>query len=498
MRGGAQQHILLEVNHLLARRWQINQEVLSQALAVQGIQTRFLGAAQSQGSLSSIQLRGNLADLEPLKHTPLKRLASSRFIYLEDIATVRYQPGPPSSLYRINGRNAIAIQFEKTPGSDMIQTSQQIREKVAELSQHLPEGFEIIALHDKGSEIERDFRFLLRRSAFSIAFIALVLIGVFKRFQTILLILSSIWLSVLGAVVLFFVLGIHLNLATLAGFTIGFGLIIDNAIVIYDYLHRRIQSCSSGGDLRAAVAAGLREAVHPIVVSNLTTLGAFLPVFFLSQELQGYFKPFVVALGLTLTIALLVALTLIPTFFYRTVARSALAPVAPTNRFYRLYRRVLFFCVRHKKMFLSLVVWTVGVPLWLLPDKLENERVVQTALADKITTRQQYKAWLATRDTITSSSLFGNAIFASKRSQEDRSIWERFYASGADLYNQVWNNPIASTIKPALFKVFGGATHFLFRDLSYRLDRRPPRYFLQELSEGFSLIVTLQMPYNAP
>ncbi len=497
VRGGAQQHILLEMNHLLARRWQIDQGVLSQALAAQGIQTRFLGAAQSQGALSSIQLRGNLADLEPLKNAPLKRLEIGRFIYLKDVATVRYQPGPPSSLYRINGRNAIAIQLEKTPGSDMIHTSQQIREKVAELTQQLPEGFEIVALHDKGAEIERDFHFLLRWSAFSIAFIALVLIGVFKRFQTVLLILSSIWLSVLGAVVLFFALGIHLNLATLAGFTIGFGLIVDNAIVIYDYLHRRAQSCGPGEDLRAAMAAGLREGVHPIVVSNLTTLGAFLPVFFLSRELQGYFEPFVVALGLTLTIALLVALTLIPTFFYRTVARAALAPVAPTDRFYHLYCTVLFLCIRRKKLFLGLVVWTIGVPLWLLPDKLGDERVVQAAPADKITTRQQYKAWLATRDTTTSSSLFGNAIFTSKRSQEDRPIWDRLSASGADLYNQMWGNPIVSAIKPALFKAFGGATYFLFSDLSHRLDRRPPRHFLQDLSEGFSLIVTLHMPYNA-
>lgn len=497
VRGGAQQHILLEMNHLLAQRWQIDQGVLSQALAAQGIQTRFLGAAQSQGALSSIQLHGNLAGLETLGHAPIKRLASGRFIYLKDVATVRYQPGPPSALYRINGRNAIAIQFEKTPGSDMVRTSQQIRDKVAELTQQLPEGFEIVALHDKGAEIEQDFRFLLRWSAFSIAFIALVLVGVFRRFQTVLLILSSIWLSVLGAIVVFFALGIHLNLATLAGFTIGFGLIVDNAIVIYDYLHRRAQSCGPGGDLRAAVAAGLREGVHPIAVSNLTTLGAFLPVFFLSRELQGYFEPFVVALGLTLTIALLVALTLIPTFFYRTVARSARAPVAPTDRFYRLYRTVLFLCVRRKKMFLGLVAWTVGVPLWLLPDKLGDERVVQATPADKITTRQQYKAWLATRDTTTSSSLLGNAIFTSKRSQEDQPIWERLHADGADLYDQVWGNPIVSAIKPALFKVFGGATYFLFSDLSHRLNRRPPRYFLQELSEGFSLIVTLQMPYNA-
>ncbi len=498
VRGGSQQHILLEMNHLLAQHWQIDQGVLSQALAAQGIQTRFLGETPSQGTLSSIQLRGNLADLETLKYAPLKRLEHGRPVYTGDVATVRYQPGPPSSLYRINGRNAIAIQFEKTPGSDMIRASQHIREKVAELSQHLPEGFEIIALHDKGAELERDFRFLLRWSAFSIAFIALVLIGVFRRLQTVLLILSSIWLSVLGAVVLFFALGIHLNLATLAGFTIGFGLVVDNAIVIYDYLHRRTQSCGPEGDLRAAVAAGLRDGVHPIVVSNLTTLGAFLPVFFLSRELQGYFEPFVVALGLTLIIALLVALTLIPTFFYQTVARSAIVPVAPTDRIYRLYRTVLSFCVRRKVLFLGLVVWLVGVPLWILPDELGDKReLVPAASADKITTRQQYKAGLATRDTTASSSLFGRTTFLPKSSQEDRPLWERLYDDGADLYNQVWSNPIVAAVKPVLFKVVGGATYFLFRDLSHRLDRQPPRHLLRELSEGFSLIVTLQMPYNS-
>ena len=482
VQGGREQGVLIELDHALAQRWGIDLRALRVALAAQDMQTRSLGTTKAHSTLSRIELQGGVEHLGVLRRLPLKRMEGGRVLTLGDVGTVRYQSSDPQVLYRINGRNGIAVRVEKTAGSDMIGTSRRVRTKLAALAAQLPEGIELVVLNDEGARIADDLGFLLRRSAFSILCIALVLIGVFKRLQTAVLILCSVALSALGAFSLFFLFGLPLNLITLAGFTIGFGIIIDNAIVVYDYIHRRAEDCGSAGNIKEAVAEGLREVMYPLVVSNLTTLGAFLPVFFLSAQLQRHFTPFVVSLGLTLVLALAFALTLIPTFFYQSVRRVAPSPAAD-RRLYGTYRRVLTFCVRRKGWVLGLVAWMVGVPLWLLPDEVGTRRglVEKGRLTGAIETRQEYQQWLDDRDRDT----FGSTMLVSSGS-----AWTR-------LYNAVWGNPLLDVVKPALFSAFGGATYFLFRDVGHRIEESPYRHLLREISEGFSLIVFLEMPHNA-
>ena len=498
VQGGREQGVLIELDHALAQRWGIDLRALRAALAAQDMQTRSLGTTKAHGTLSRIQLQGGVEHLDALRRIPLKRMAGSRVLYLGDVATVRYQSSDPQVLYRINGRNGIAVQVEKMAGSDMISTSRRVRTKLAALATQLPEEVEIVVLNDEGAHIEDDLRFLLRRSAFSVLCIALVLIGVFKRLQTPALILCSVALSVLGAFSLFFLFGLPLNLITLAGFTIGFGIIIDNAIVVYDYIHRRAEDCGSEGDLKEAVAEGLREVMYPLVISNLTTLGAFLPVFFLSAQLQRHFTPFVVSLGLTLILALVFALTLIPTFYYQSVRRVAPSPAAD-RRLYGAYRSVLTVCVRRKGWVLGLVAWMVGVPLWLLPDEVGTRRglVEKGRLIGAIETRQEYQQWLADRDSIAAQGTFGSIMLMSEREKGSGSAWTRLYDGGTQLYNTVWGNPLLGVVKPALFSVLGGATYFLFRDVGHRIEEAPYRHLLREITEGFSLIVFLEMPHNA-
>jgi len=497
IQGGGERGVLIELDQSLARRWGIDMRRLSGAFAARGMQTRFIGVTETHGVLRRIQSEGGFANLDAIRSIPLQGTRKGRGLSLGDVANVRYRYQDPEVLFRINGRNAVAVRIERAHGSDMIRTASRIRQKISDLTGQLPDGVEIIVLNDRGAGVEADLRFLLRRSVFSISLICLVLAGVFKRFQTVVLILVSVLLSVFGAVSLFFLFDLRLNLITLAGFTIGFGVIIDNAIVVYDYVQRSAEQCGLDGDLKAAVAQGLRDVMYPIAVSNLTTLGAFVPVFFLSEDLQWYFKPFVVSLGLTLVLALLVALTLIPTFFYRFVCRREPA-FQNVNYIFRLYERALYSCVRHRVWVLGLVAWLVGIPVWLLPDwvgQRQTQSAIKSPMAGKVETRQVYGDWLATRDTIAASGSLSQAVY--EQEKEQRSVWGRLSDGATRLYNDVWGNPVVAFAKPALDRILGGATYFLFRDVAHRVEEAPYGYIRKEITEGFSLIVYLEMPYNA-
>lgn len=497
VQGGGERGVQIELDQALARGRGIDMRRLRAALAARAMQTRSVGATETHGALSRIQLEGGFENLDAIRRIPLRGSGRDRGVSLGDVASVRYRYRDPEVLFRINGRNAVAVRVERAHGSDMIRTSRRVREKISKLTRQMPDGVDIIVLNDRGASVGADLRFLLRRSVVSISLICLVLAGVFKSLRTVVLILASVLLSVFGALSLFFLFGLRLNLVTLAGFTIGFGVIIDNAIVVYDYVQRSAEECGSAGDVKAAVAQGLRDVMYPIAVSNMTTLGAFVPVFFLSEDLQRYFKPFVVSLGLTLVLALLIAMTLIPTFFYWFACRRE--PVAKgQHRMYRFYDQALGFCARHRVWVLGIAAWLVGVPIWLLPEQVGQGQTPwanKSSSAGKVETRQAYRDWLSTRDTIAASGSLNRAVYEPE--EERRSAWERLSDTAIKLYNNVWSNPIVAFLKPALNRIFGGATYHLFRDVAHRVEEAPYRHIMKDITEGFSLIVYLEMPYNA-
>lgn len=495
--GGGERGVLIEMDKSFARRRGIDVKRLSVALAARGMQTRSLDATETQGALSSIQIVGGFENLDAIRRIPLHGAGKSPRILLGDVANVRFRYRDPKVVFRINGRNAVAVRVERAYASDMIRTSRRVFAKITELSGNMPDGVEITVLNDAGAEVHAELKFLLRRSVVSMALICLVLAGVFKRFHTVVLILTSVLLSALGAMSLFFLFGLRLDLVTLAGFTIGFGVCVDNAIVVYDYVLRSVEERASDVDMKDAVVQGLRGVMYPIAASNLTTLGAFVPVFFLSEDLQRYFKPLAVSLGLTLVFALVIALVVIPTFFHRS--RRRVEPAAGrAGPIFRFYQGAFSYCVRHRFWVLALLAWLVGIPIWLLPDEVGQTQAYgaeKYTSALKVETRNEYINWLNERDKKAASDAISRVTHEEKQSPP--SPWRHPSDWAARLYNNLWGNPVVVSVKPALNLIFGGATYYLFRNAATRVQEPPNRHIVNEIKEEYSLVVFLEMPFNA-
>ena len=432
------------------------------------MQTRSLDANETHGALSSIQIVGGFENLDAIRRIPLHgRQKRALAFLLGDVANVRYRYRDPKVVFRINGRNAVAVRVERAYASDMIRTSRLVSDEITELSGYMPDGVDITVLNDAGAEVHAELKFLLRRSVVSIALICLVLAGVFKRFHTVVLILTSVLLSALGALGLFFLFGLRLNLVTLAGFTIGFGVCVDNAIVVYDYVLRSVEERASDVDMKEAVVKGLHGVMYPIAASNLTTLGAFVPVFFLSEDLQRYFKSLAVSLGLTLVFALVIALVVIPTFFYRSMRRAEPA-AGRADPMFRFYQGALGFCVRHRFWVLALLAWMVGIPIWLLPDEVGQSQAYaeeRYTSASKVETRKEYMNWLNERDTKAASDAISRVTH--EEEQSPPSPWRHPSDWAARLYNNVWGNPVVVSGKP------GAQSDFRGRNLLSVQETRP-------------------------
>ncbi len=278
---------------------------------------------------------------------------------IRDVAKVQDTYGQPSSLSRIDGHPAVVLNIEREAGSNTIKVVDRILEKLEELRAKLPPGLRMIVERDQSQEIRTALSDLSQRAVFSVLVIFLVLMAFLHTFRAPLVILSTIFFSVLFALNLFYLFKISLNLLTLAGLALGFGMLVDNAIVVVENIsrHKRI-----GGDQESSAVLGTSEVVMPIVASTLTTVAAFLPFLYLTGELRIYYLPFTLAVGLSLLSSLVIAFTLTPSLTGRLLTKDLIINVEETPfRPIKLFRVFLGWITHHRGIVLILTFIVVGV-----------------------------------------------------------------------------------------------------------------------------------------
>ena len=265
-----------------------------------------LGTLWDAGTAKKVRFDGGYDNLETLKQMPI----GSGAIRLGDIARIYWDAPDDFSRIRINGKNSVLIIIEKYPGVDLLETSAAVKAAMASAMQDAPPGIGLVKELDKGEDLKKELAKIGNRSFLAVLFIAAIVFFMYKRVAATLLIWGTILLVLAYTVGLLHLAGMTLNVLTLAGLTVGYGLSVDNSVVVYDSVQRQLTTGS--GSAQQRVLAGVAGVLRPLLASNLTTVGALLPVFFLSQTLQLYFKPVALALGATVLFSFLVSCLLLP------------------------------------------------------------------------------------------------------------------------------------------------------------------------------------------
>jgi len=238
-------------------------------------------------------------------------------VQVGDIATVYDTYEEPRQLSRINRRPSVGFEVMKGIGVNTVATADAVKERLAELERLNPVGTELMLEDDMSEEIQKQLTDLRMRAFFSALVIFTVLLGFLRSFRSAALIFTTIGFSVLISLNLIYFSGLTLNLLTLMGLAMGFGLIVDNSIVVLENVYRRWQA---GESAESAAEGGAREVVLPILASTATTLIVFVPFVYLQGELRVFYVPLAIVVALTLLASLFVAFTFIPALAARLLA----------------------------------------------------------------------------------------------------------------------------------------------------------------------------------
>jgi multidrug efflux pump subunit AcrB len=335
-----------------------------------------VGALELSQRRTLVAVRNTSLSMQELGNLPVAQTPTGVPIRLHDLGTVRDALSEPRSFYRINGKPTVTIVIDKEPNTNTITLADAVFAKVEELQGGFPTGFSLINESDKSQQMRKELGKLYQEIIVSVVCIFLVLLLFLCNLKAPLLILSSILFSLAGTFLLFWLFGIGLHLLTLAGLVLGFGRLVDDSIVVLENITRHHSAAHSDGVRTIPVAVS--EIALPVIASTLTTVGALLPLNFLPQDLKPYFLDFGIAVSISLLMSLLVSFTLIPTVFAHTALNPVRVPAIETMGRASLlaYQWLLRHALRRKKLVLVFTVWLFGLPVWLLPEKIDSESAV--------------------------------------------------------------------------------------------------------------------------
>jgi multidrug efflux pump subunit AcrB len=261
-------------------------------------------------------------------------------IRVADLGTVSEGVAPQSTLIRTDGRPGVILNVGRRPGGDALELAAAVAARLEQLRSALPPGVTVTPVYEQAEFISEGVRGVRDAVLFGALFSVLVLAAFLRDWRATLVAASALPLT-LGATLLVLAgLGQTLNLMSLGGLAIAVGLVIDDAVVVVEAIHRHLEAGVAPGE---AARRGTDELFWPVVGTTLTTVVVFLPLGFLSGVAGQFFLSLSLALASAVLLSLPIALLVLPSLaaWWLRPAPRASAGRASLRLYTRLHRAVL-------------------------------------------------------------------------------------------------------------------------------------------------------------
>jgi HAE1 family hydrophobic/amphiphilic exporter-1 len=278
-------------------------------------ESRAVGRIRAGGADRVLTFRNTVLDTEEFRRLPVET-EHGRTVLLHEVAEVRDGNGLPERLYRIDGRPAVSFDVVKVPGTNVVLAGDEVKAVIGAISSGLPRGVHLVLDNDEGAAVRSQLANIGVRSLASCAVVFVILLVFLGTVRSAVIAFASVALSVLVVCNLIFVTGLTINIMTLMGLAMGFGLVVDNTVVVIENIYRRI---GRGDAPDVAAARGAREMVLPVLAATGTTVIVLVPFVYLQGELRLFYLPLAAVVALTNLASLVVSFTFTPTLATRVL-----------------------------------------------------------------------------------------------------------------------------------------------------------------------------------
>ena len=315
-------------------------------------------------------------------------------VRLSDVADVEVIDNAADSFTRLNGEQAAVLKIYKNATSSASDVSDNCLSAFQELEAQY-DGLHIVVLSNQGNYITIIIRSILTSMAVGAALAIIVLAIFLKDVKPTLVVGISIPLSVLFAVVLMYFTNLDMNVMTLAGLSLGIGMLVDNSVVVIENIYRLR---SRGVPAARAAVQGTKQVGMSVIASTLTSVCVFLPVVFSSSIVRSLMLPMSLCIGYCLMASLIVAVTVVPAAASTVLKKAEPKELPWFEKVQDKYVQSLKWCLQHRAVPLAAAVvllvfsgWQVlNMGIELLPQITSNEAVITLSTDASLSKEESY------------------------------------------------------------------------------------------------------------
>jgi multidrug efflux pump subunit AcrB len=367
--GGRQRTVVVDLNLTLLKAKNLRPQDVVDAVNAQNLILPS-GTAKIGSTEYNIEVNSSPKILEDLNNLPVKTVNGAT-IYVRDVAQVHDGFNPQTNIVRMNGQRGTLITIMKNGAASTLDVVAGIKEQLPKTMATVDPSLEVKEFADQSLFVRAAINGVLKEGAIAAALTSIMILLFIGSWRSTVIIALSIPLSVLSSIAILSALGQTINLMTLGGLSLAVGILVDDATVEIENVHRQM---AMGKPLIRAILDGAQEIALPAFVSTLCICIVFVPMFFLTGVAKFLFVPLAEAVIFAMLASYVLSRTLVPTlvmWFYRNSPfhgheamdapppRGWSAPLVMIQRAFERgfmafrdgYRALLSFFLTHRRAF---------------------------------------------------------------------------------------------------------------------------------------------------
>ncbi|MDF9433750.1 efflux RND transporter permease subunit [Chromohalobacter israelensis] len=299
---------------------------------------------------------------------------------LSDVAGVEVGSVEERSLFRGNGVPMVGLGIMKQSTANILEVSQGVKAEMARLESTLPDGMQMRLNFDSSVFVSGALQEVVATLFIAMGLVVVVIFLFLGNVRTTLVPAVTVPISIIGTFIALNAFGFTLNLLTLLALVLAIGLVVDDAIVVLENVHRRMQLY--GETPLVAAFRGTRQIGFAVIATTLVLIAVFVPLSFLRGDIGRLFTEFALTLAAAVAISCLLALSLAPMMCSKVLdprmheSRISHAVHTLLDATQRLYRHVLVTLLRWRWACLVTFAALLGATVWLFGE-LPNEYTPQ-------------------------------------------------------------------------------------------------------------------------
>jgi multidrug efflux pump len=321
------------------------------------------GNTQNEYVVSSITVRSTLQTPEAFAELPL-RSTDGKVVRLRDVARVELAAANTDTRVSFNGKPGTFLAIFPTPAANPLTTAAALTKLVPQIQETLPKGMTIEVVYDATGQISASIYEVFKTIGEAVAIVVVVILLFLGSFRSVMMPIITIPLSLIGVCFLLFAVGYSINLLSLLAMVLAIGLVVDDAIVVVENIHRHMEE-DHMSPMQAAFS-GMREIASAIVAMTMTLAAVFAPLAFTGGLTGALFREFAVTLAGSVVLSGIIAITITPMMSARllksgTPGRFQRIVDGTFARVEHVYERAVTGSLNYRPLTLIIVLALVGV-----------------------------------------------------------------------------------------------------------------------------------------